>query len=40
MIDVTDNLGNMNLKDILMEFNIENIIDDTKEKGNIETKKL
>ena len=40
MIDVTDNLGNMNLKDILMEFNIEDIIDDTKEKGNIKTKKL
>jgi len=40
MIDVTDNLGNMNLKDILKEFNIQDIIDDTKEKGNIKTKKL
>lgn len=40
MINVTDNLGNMNLKDILAEFNIQGIIDDTKEKGSIKSKKI
>ena len=40
MINVTDNLGNMNLKDVLTEFNIQGIIDDTKEKGNIKSKKI
>ena len=40
MINVTDNLGNMNLKDILAEFNIQGIIDDTKEKCNIKSKKI
>lgn len=40
MINVTNNLGNMNLKDILTEFNIQEIIHDTKEKGNIKSKKI
>lgn len=40
MLNVTDNLVNMNLKDILTEFNIQGIIDDTKEKGNIKSKKI
>lgn len=37
MINITDNLGNMDLKGILTEFNIQGIIDDTKE--NIKSKK-
>lgn len=40
MINVTNNLGNMNLKDVLTEFNIQGIIDDAKEKGNIKSKKI
>lgn len=40
MLNVTNNLVNMNLKDILTEFNIQGIIDDTKEKGNIKSKKI
>ena len=40
MINVTDNLGNMNLKDILTEFNIQGIIDDTKEREQIKSRKI
>lgn len=40
MINVTDNLGNMKLKDILIEFNIQDIIDNSKEKGNIKLKEI
>jgi len=40
MINVTDNLGNMNLNDVLTEFKIQGIIDGTKEKGNIKSKKI
>ena len=40
MVNVTYSLGNMNLKDVLTEFNIQGIIDDTKEKGNVKSKKI
>lgn len=38
MIDITDNLNSLNLKDILTKFNIENITVDTEKKEKIRTK--
>lgn len=40
MINVTDNLGNMNLKDILIEFDIQNIMNDSKEKDDLSRKHI
>lgn len=39
MINVTDNLGTMNLKDILTEFSIQGMTDDATEKSNVKLKK-
>lgn len=39
MINVTNNLSNMNLKDVLAEFDMQNLFDDTKEKGKVKLKK-
>ena len=38
MINVTDNLGNLNLKDILIEFNIQDIMNENQ-KSNIKLKR-
>ena len=37
-INVTDNLGNLNLKDILIEFNIQDIMNENQ-KSNIKLKR-
>lgn len=38
MINVTNNLANLNLKDVLSQFDIKDIIDTTKEESNIKSK--
>ena len=38
MINVTSNLGNMDLKDVLTEFNIQGIMNEPKGKGNVKSK--